>query len=998
MSFLFTDIEGSTELLQKVGDETYRDILEAHHQVLRGAFARRGGREINTQGDAFFVAFPDAGDAVAAAIEGQMAIAAHTWPAGAAVRVRMGIHTGEPTLGPGGYVGIDVHRAARICSAGYGGQVLLSESTRGLLGGTLPPGVMLRDLGEHRLKDLARPEHIYQPVIPGLPAEFPPLKSLDVQITNLPALQLTSFIGREREIEEIKRLLAASQVVTLTGAGGSGKTRLALQVGADLLERFAKGVWLVELTPLADPGLVAQTVASVFGVREVPERPLLDTLVDYLRTRELLLILDNCEHLVEEAARVAASLVRYCPRLRVLTTSREALGINGEVAYRVPPLTRPSLQAGTSPDDLMRSEAARLFIERAVASNPRFVATEANAPAIAQVVHRLDGIPLAIELAAARTKVLSVEQIARRLDDRFRLLTGGSRTGLPHHQTLRAAVAWSYDLLTEAERVLFRWLSVFAGSFTLEAVEAVCAGDGSEPTAGVDSADALDLLTRLVDKSLVTTESIDHDVRYRMLETIGHYGAERLAEAGEADAVRDRHLAWCVRLAEDVEASLQGPDQMRGLDRLELDHDNVRAALERARAGDARTESGLRLAGALTRFWMLRGYLREGRDWLESFLARGQGGSDALRAKAAYGASVLAQHQGDHARAEALAAESLQRYEMLEDSLGTALALNVLGNVARHRGDYATATAYLERSLALSRQGGQRWALAEGLNILGLVARRQGDLARATATFEESLAVWRTLGDCWGLAASLAHQGVVARHQGDYARARALHEESLAWRRQLGDRRNIAAALSSLGVVEWYMGDYHSAATLFEESLALSRELGDRLNVAATLCSLGFVIHRLGDAQRAIAVLEEGLRLSEELEDRVNTATALCNLGIVVAHQGDYSRAATLQQASLRIYHALGNWSGVADCLTGLAWLAASAQASREMALRAARLLAGADEIRVAKGVPLPPSDQAEHDSIMAAVRAVLGDHAFASALAAGRTAPMDDLIAEATA
>ncbi|MDR7522095.1 MAG: tetratricopeptide repeat protein [Armatimonadota bacterium] len=987
VSFLFTDIEGSTDLLQRVGDEAYRDILEQHHRLMRGAFEPVGGVEVDTQGDAFFVAFASAPASIAAAVAAQSAFAAHGWPDGVTVRVRMGLHTGEPTLGPGGYVGIDVHRAARICAAGYGGQILISERTHSAVQEALPEGITLRDLGEHRLKDLARPEHIFQAVIPGLPADFPPLKSLDVRTTNLPSRHLTSFIGRERETAEIKRLLGEAHLVTLMGPGGSGKTRLALQVAADLLEAFPRGAWLVELAPIADPGLVPQTVASVFGVREGPGRPLLDALVDYLRPRDLLLVLDNCEHLVEAAASLAGTLLRGCQMLRILATSREALAVPGEVTYRVPPLGVPDPRRGATVEQVMQSAAARLFIERAVLSNPAFAVDETNAGAIAQVVQRLDGIPLAIELAAARVRVLPVGQIARRLDDRFRLLTGGGRGGLAHHQTLRAAVDWSYDLLSPEERALFRRLSVFAGGFTLEAAEAVCTGEGG------DSSDVLDFLTRLVDKSLVGTESIAGDLRYRMLETIRQYSRERLAEADEADAIRQRHLTWYLAAAEQAGPALRGPDQLLWLERLELEHDNFRAALEWAKKNDAGgVEAGLQLAGALHRFWVLRGYLREGREWLEAFLSEAAEGPTPARARAAYGAAVLAFHQGDYARAEARSTESLAAYRKLGHAEGTALSLNTLGIAARNRGDYVQARSLLEQSAAISRTAGHRWALAEALNILGVTARRQGDLAAATALVEESLALWRQLGDRWGLAASLGHLGVVARQRGDYERSRALHEESLALRRELGDRRNIAAALMSLGIVARHLGDYQQAGAILEESLTLSRELGDKMSVAASLCSLGLVAHRRGEDERAAALLEESLALSRALGDRVNHAAALCNLGFVAAHQGDYARAGALHRESLNLYRSLGDWSAIADCLTGLA----DVSAAEGQADRAARFLGATDALRRARGVPLPPADRVLYERAVASARTLLGEEAFAAAWASGQTMSTDEAIREA--
>jgi len=566
VTFLFTDIEGSTALLQYLGDRRYADVLGEQRRLLRAAFQAGGGHEVDTQGDAFFVAFRRGQDAVATAAAAQRAITTHPWPDSAPVRVRMGLHTGEPTLVAGGYVGLDVHRAARIGSAGWGGQILLSQATHDAVTDNLPPGVSLRDLGEHRFKDLQRREQIFQLLHPDLPADFPPLRSLDALPNNLPR-QLTSFIGREREMAEVKRLLTTTRLLTLTGSGGCGKTRLALQVAADLVEEFANGVWLVELAALTDPALVPQAVASALGVREEPGRPLLATLSDYLKAKRLLLLLDNCEHLVAACAYLAEALLRACPHLRILATSREALNIAGETVWRVPSLSLPDLLHLPSVEHLTQYEAVRLFIERALISRPDFVLTSQGAPSVAQVCHRLDGIPLAIELAAARVKVLSVEQIAARLDNRFRLLTSGSRTALPRQKTLRAAIDWSYDLLSETERMVLRRLSVFAGGWTLEAAEAICVGEG------IEWHEVLDPLMQLVDKSLVMMEEQGGTVRYRLLETVRQYGRDKLPASGEADVVRGRHRDWYLALAERAEPELLGSNQAVWLERLETEHD-----------------------------------------------------------------------------------------------------------------------------------------------------------------------------------------------------------------------------------------------------------------------------------------------------------------------------------------------------------------------------------------------------------------------------------------
>ncbi len=534
VTFLFTDLEGSTLLLQRLGPD-YAVLLADHHILLRAAIQKWHGVEVDTQGDAFFIAFSRASDAVRATQEMQHSLAAHTWPSQATVRVRMALHTGEPALTLMGYVGLDVHRAARICSAGYGGQVLLSSATQAIIAADLPEGASLRLLGTYRLKDLQRPEEIYQLVLSGLPVDFPALKSLDLHPNNLP-VQLTSFIGRAGEIALVEAALERSRLVTLSGPGGAGKTRLALQVGADILDTYPDGIWFVELAPLANPALVPQAVAAALKLPENPNIPLMETLYAALSPRTSLLILDNCEHLVESAAHLADDLLRTCPRLRILTTSREILNVPGEAAISVPSLSLPSIGVSLLPEALTQFEAVRLFIDRAIAWQPAFMVTNHNAQAIAKICTSLDGIPLALELAAARVRSLAVEQIAARLDDRFRLLTSGSRTSLPRQQTLAAAIDWSFDLLSEPERVLFRRLAVFAGSWSLEAAEQVCAIDPLSP------GDILDLLARLVDKSLLLCDTSGGCARYHCLETMRQYALHKLEEAGEAARIRCAHF------------------------------------------------------------------------------------------------------------------------------------------------------------------------------------------------------------------------------------------------------------------------------------------------------------------------------------------------------------------------------------------------------------------------------------------------------------------------
>jgi predicted ATPase/class 3 adenylate cyclase len=854
VTFLFTDIEGSTKLWEQ-HPEAMRLALARHDALLRAALQSHGGHVFKSMGDQFCAAFATAPDALAAALTAQRALCAEPWGEVGPVRVRMALHTGAAEQRDGDYFGPPLNRVARLLEAAHGGQVLVSLATEELVREALLPGASLRDLGLRRLKDLHQPERIFQLLYSDLPADFPPLKSLDVLPNNLPR-QLTSFIGREKEMAGVKGLLSGTSLLTLTGSGGCGKTRLALQVAADLLEAYAEGVWLVELAALADPTLVPQTVAAALGVREQPGRPLTETLVDYLKPKALLLILDNCEHLLTACAQLADALLRACPSLRLLASSREGLGIGGEQTYRVPSLSLPDPTHLPPLERLHEFEAMQLFADRARLSVASFAVTQSNASAVAHVCERLDGIPLAIELAAARVRALPVEQIHERLDDMFRLLTGGSRTALPRQQTLRALIDWSYDLLSEAERTLLRRLSVFAGGWTLEAAEAVCAGEV------VEAWEVLDLLTSLVDKSLVTYDEEGRAGRYRLLETVRQYGRERLLEAGEVEAVRSRHLGFFLRTAEETEPKLYGPEQAAWLDRLEREHDNLRAALAWSGA-QGEWEAGLRLCVALWWFWQVRGYWREGQEHLAGLLALpGAEARTAARANALNSAGTLVRHQGDYAGARSLHEESLVILRELGDRRGIAASLNNLGDVANCQGDYAGARSLHEESLAISRELGDKRGIAVSLGALGWTALWQGDSGAARALLEESRALFREVGDKRGIAWTLSGLGIVARHHGDSGAARALLEESLAIRRELGNKHEIAFSLFYLGGVVHDQGDYGAARALLEESLAIRRELGYKLGIAQNLEGLAAGAVAQGQSERATRLFgaAEGLR------------------------------------------------------------------------------------------------------------------------------------------
>jgi predicted ATPase/DNA-binding CsgD family transcriptional regulator len=638
-------------------------------------------------------------------------------------------------------------------------------------------------------------------------------------------LELSSFVGREKELAGVKRLLEDSRLLTLTGSGGSGKTRLALAVASEHLEGFEDGVWMVELTPLADPSLVAQAVASTLGVREQPGRSPTETLSDYLASKKVLLVLDNCEHLIEACAELAEALLRYSPELRVLATSREALGIIGEVAWLVPSLSLPDLRRMPDIESLPRYESARLFVERAMTVKPTFALTEQNATAVAQVCYRLDGIPLAIELAAAKTKVLSVEQIADRLNDCFRVLSAGGRTTIPRHKTLHATIDWSHELLPEEERVLLRRLSVFSGVFSLEAAESVCAGEDLERD------EVLELLSHLVDKSLVVVREVGGEARYRLLEMVRQYGREKLSESGEEGPLRERHAGYYLMLAEKAERERSGPNQARWLTRLEAEHDNLRAALSWSlgEVGDAGL--GVRLAAALWSFWSTRGYVNEGRKWLESAISRSDHAVTApptlARAKVLNGAGVLAMVQDEVGVAKVHIEEGLNLYRGLGDKEGIASSLVNLGSVAwLGQRDDIPVVDLVEEAKVLRPELEDRRTVAQLLLLEGGVALARGDRERMVTLNEEGLALFREVGDALGIVMCLMNIGLVTLSWGDYERATTLLRESLSLARELDHKLFIQYCIIGLAGVAAARGWPVRAARLWGAAEGMSETYG----------------------------------------------------------------------------------------------------------------------------------------------------------------------------
>jgi predicted ATPase/class 3 adenylate cyclase/Tfp pilus assembly protein PilF len=856
VTFLFTDIEGSTRLWEQ-HPEGMKQALARHDALIQEIITGRDGHIFKTIGDGVYAVFPSAAAALDAARATQQQLAAESWTIPGGLRVRIALHTGTAEARDGDYFGPALNRTARLLAAGHGGQILISEATKALVADDLPPEVTLQDRGRFRLKDLSRPEQIFQIVAPGLAVDFPVLRTLDTMPNNLPR-QLTNFVGRDRELLEIKERIAATPLLTLTGPGGSGKTRLALQAGADLIETFEDGVWLVELATLTDPKTVEEAVAATLGVRNQIDRPsLLNTLTDFLRTRSLLILMDNCEHLRTACADLVTAMLRASPHLRILATSQAALGVEGEVTYQVPPLSMPDPAHLPAVENLMKYESVRLFVDRAVLSQPRFALTPRNAAAVAQICARLDGIPLAIELAAARVRALSVEDIAARLDDRFRLLTSGTRTAPPQHQTLQATLDWSYNLLMLPEQVVLRFLSVFAGGCTLDAVEAICATDETKQT------ELLDVLTSLVDRSLVQFD--EDEARYRLLETIRLYAREKLVAAGEEALIRSRHRDWYLQLAERAEPLLSSDAQVEWLGRLDREHDNMKAALEWSLLEPDGVEPSLRLAGALWRFWTIRGYWSEGREWLERALAKAGDLETRSRVKVLNGAGYLAFYQDDIKRSKELAEEALAVSRRLNDKSGTAFCLSILGLEACRIENYKAAKDLGEQSLALNREIDSAEGIGTSLLVLGLVARDAGDRERAVELFTESLTLSGTSGDQVARGFVLTNLGLVLRETGNLERARHAFEEALALFQELGDKWGIAFSLSNLGILAWSEHNNERAEMRFRESLVLRQELGDRRGISTSLVGLAAVAAAQGQMRRAAVLFGAAEALRESI-------------------------------------------------------------------------------------------------------------------------------------
>ncbi len=861
LTFLFTDIEGSTAMSKRLGDG-WAGVLADHRRLIRAGLAAHGGEEVVTQGDEISAVFASPRACADAAIRIQRALVSHGWPAGEGVRARIGIHSGAASQTAAGLAGLEVHRAARIAAVAHGGQLVVSAAAAGLLRDALPAGVWLKDLGLHRLRDGGRPEQVFQLQAEGLPAAFPALRSLDnPKLRNNLPTQLSSFIGREAELAEVRRLVGGSRLVTLTGAGGAGKTRLGLQVAAGLLDGTGDGVWFADLAPLQDPGLVAVTVADVLGVRQEPGRPVLDTLVEAVSGQSLLVLLDNCEHVLGACAKLADALLRGCPDLALLATSREPLGIDGEYVYRVPSLGVPA--DGADAGAIRASEAVRLLEDRAAAQGVPLAWDEPAAEVAGRICRRLDGIPLAIELAAARLRVMPAAELEVRLDQRFSLLTGGSRAAPPRQRTLRAMVQWSWELLTGAERAVLARLSVFAGGFALAAAEAVAAGPD------VPAAEVLEHLGALVDKSLVQFgDTGTGPGRYRLLETVRQYAAGQLdAQGPAAGAARIAHRDYYLALAEAAAPQLIAHDQAEWLDRLDAELGNLRAAIAFSLT-QPDPEPGLRLAASLRVYWKARGHAAEGADVLQAL----------LDAPAARGATL------PRARALATAAN------LLETTSG-----------------YATAEDYCQEALAIARAAGDDYLVAELLRERAWLLVRQGQPGAALPLIERGLDLACRLQEPHLTARLLSARWYALDVGGSPVGAARGAAESLRLSRQVGDRLQVGGMLGNLGTHELSAGDLDAARGHLAESLDIFRALNHRDGVVYQTFNLGLAEYLSGSPDAAEALFAESVDLARRTGMRSMTAYAL--IGLAMAGRGgpDPGCAARLHGAADQALADLGH-------------------------------------------------------------------------------------------
>lgn len=900
IAFLFTDIEGSTKLSQE-NPELLPQILEEHHAILTETFEKYHGFIFENLGDAFYCAFQNAGDAVKASVDAQLKLSKvkHNEKG---IKVRMGIHSGPAAWNGKKYSGyITLARTARVMSVAYGEQILISKDAYELAKASasrfISNEISFRDLGERKLKDLIQPLKLFQIVSPGIREEFPLLKTLDVRPNNLPT-QLTSFVGRESEMTNIKQLLRHTRLLTLTGSGGTGKTRLALQVTADMIDEFENGVWYIELDNLHEPKLLPNVIMQILGVNEQPRQNADVTLSDYLKDRELLMILDNCEHIINASSKLAEELLKKCPQLKILATSREPLKCHGEQTLRIKPMTIPDLSAKKTYDELSANESVELFVERASSINPLFKMTEQNAEAIATICCRLDGIPLAIELAAARTNIFPVEKILERLDDRFKFLTGGKRTALKRQQTLGALINWSYELLDDKEKLLWKRLSVFSGGWTIESAENIC----SDKLIQADS--IVDILSELTEKSIIIFN--EEKLRFRMLETIRKYGEEKLKDENEFEKISSAHLNYFKQLSVSADIELKGKDVQQWLKILDSENRNIEKALKYS-ISNSMIMDGVTVAGSLGFYWRIRGYMTEAVSWYKLLLQKCSNkktpGYCLMLSQFGYFLRI----KGNLTKAKNSLEESLKLSRKIGYVRGVTESLNALGLIEFEKGKYAEAEKLFSENLSICRKINDKSGIAYTLNNLGTLVLDLGETDRACALYSESLDILREIGDTIGISRALNNLVVFEIERGKFSRAKELLSENLKFNREIGNKRSIANTLTNSGGVAFYQEDYESATNCYNESLEILRELGDKYHISYTLINLGNVKIEQNKIEEAKKMFEESLLIADQIEAKLQTALAYYGLGRAAFVEKNNELAKKYYRDSLSLHFAMGS-------------------------------------------------------------------------------------------
>jgi predicted ATPase/class 3 adenylate cyclase len=950
LTLLFTDIEGSTLLLQRLGS-IYAELLRECRSLLREAFQQWHGHEVDTQGDAFFVVFERAADGISAAVNAQQSLFKARWPGGVSVRVRMGIHTGELQSTEEGYVGLDVHRAARIMGAAHGAQVLFSQETHDLVVSELPGEVGVRDLGEYRLKDIAGFTRLFQLVIPGLPAEFPPpsTPNLHRPLRSIPSLS-TTFVGREQEITAICAQLRKRDIrlLTLFGTAGVGKTRLALQVATELIDQFEDGICFVALEQLNKTDEVMSAIAQEVGVQPEKGRSVLEQVKESLQEQSILLVLDNFEQVL--SARVEmADLLASCPKLKMLVTSRVMLHLRAEQLFEVSPLPLPSPGGPVDLEALSQYASIALFVQRAQAVEPDFQLTSANAATVAGICTRLDGIPLAIELAAARTRHFSPHVLLTQLEKGLSVLSGKARDVPARQQTLHRAIAWSYDLLDPQEQGLFRRLAVFANGATLVAAEQVCTGagaiDGNIPV----------ILEELVDKSMLQRQVRGSgELRFWLLQTLREFGLERLSEAGEVAVTQAAHARYFLSWVEQVAPMLSGAEQADRLDQLDREYENVRVALEwmldETGIEVGRAEQALQLCVALMAFWEVRGYIREGLGFMERALSLGTDAAPSLRAQALHYAGFLALMQDDYTRAE----------------------------------------EFLRESQLLFRESGDKFGMANILRLQGNLAMTKNNYKIARRLLEESLHLYQTLDDTRRAASTSYALAQVAIAQGDYTKALLLLEENLDSNKKRGEKYSTAYPLFLMANVLFLSrGDRAKARELAQESLALFRAVGNRRFIAYVCILLGEILRAEGEDERARSILEESLAMFKVMGERSGFAAALISLARVLAYQGEREAALSAYKESWELLQAIGDRELAATCLEGYAEVLVLQGEARW----AVQLWGTASAVRAAIVAPMPSIYRPDYVRAVAAARESLSEEAFLAAWTEGSRTPLEQVM-----